>query len=436
MTEPFDPGKAPLLADPLPALSALRASDPIHWSPRYRAWLVTSYDDVRAGLNDARLSTGRAMPEPGNFPEHFRAVFADYRRYMDPWMVLRDPPDHTRLRGLVNKGLTPGAIEALRPRVEALVGELLAVMPRTGEFDLIPSLAYPLPAAVIAELIGVPGSVVNDLKRWSDGVASSTATGTDIYSAAAAAVSEMGAYLAGFVAERRGRPGNSVIDALIAAHDGEARLSSDELVGNLILLLFAGHETTTNLLANGLRTLLLNPDQLADLKAHLDDVELVRNTVEEILRYDGALFLSFRVAKERFDWRGRTIRPGDRVFLYHLAANHDPAAFAAPERFDIRREDARRHVAFGYGIHFCLGAPLARLEMEVALPALLRRYPELSLQEDTVCWKDNFALRGPKTLMLGVGAKRGSGGEAKSSDWLGDVDSNHDKQSQSLLSYR
>ena len=313
---------------------------------------------------------------------------------------MRDPPDHTRLRGLVNKGLTPGAIEALRPRIEALVAELLAAMPDSGEFDLIPSLAYPLPAAVIAELIGVPQSVVDDLKRWSDGVASSTATGSDIYSAAAEAVSEMGAYLEGIVAERRRRPQGSVIDALIAAHDGKARLSSDELVGNLILLLFAGHETTTNLLANGLRTLLLNPDQLADLRANLDDLELVRNTVEEILRFDGALFLSFRVAREAFAWHGRSIRPGDRVFLYHLAANHDEAAFASPERFDIRRDDARRHIAFGYGIHFCLGAPLARLEMEIALPALLRRYPELSLRDDTVRWKDNFVLRGPKTLRL------------------------------------
>jgi cytochrome P450 len=149
---------------------------------------------------------------------------------------------------------------------------------------------------------------------------------------------------------------------------------------------------------------LLNPDQLADLRGNLDDVDLVRNAVEEILRFDGTLFLSFRVAKEEFDWHGRAVRPGDRVFLYHLAANHDPRAFAAPERFDIRRSDSRRHIAFGYGIHFCLGAPLARLEMEIALPALLRRYPDLTLCDETVVWKDNLALRGPKSLRLKAGS--------------------------------
>ena len=400
MPDGFDPGMTPRLADPLPDLRALQARDPIHWAERYRAWLVTRWEDVRAGLNDPRLSTMRAMPEPEAFPEDFRAVFADYRRYLDPWMVMRDPPDHTRLRGLVNKGLTPSAIEGLRARIAALVDGLLAEMPGTGEFDLIPSFAYPLPAAVIAELIGVPERVVDDLKRWSDGLATSTSTGKDIYAEAAAAVSEMGAYLAGFVAERRRRPGNSVVDALIAAHDGQSRLDADELIGNLILLLFAGHETTTNLLANGLRTLLLNPAQMAALRANLDDADLVRNAIEEILRYDGALFLSLRVARTGFDWDGRSIRPGDRVFLYHLAANHDPAVFDRPERFDIRRPDAGKHIAFGYGIHFCLGAPLARLEMEIALPALLRRYPNLRLADPAIAWKDNFTLRGPKSLLL------------------------------------
>jgi len=343
------------------------------------------------------------MPEPEIFAEGFREIFADYRRWLDPWMVLQDPPDHTRLRGLVNKGLTPGAIEGLRPRIEELVADLIAAMPYTGGFDLIPTLAYPLPAAVIAELIGVPHSLLDDMKRWSDGVASSTATGADLYTAAAQAVSEMGTYLTGFIADRRRHPGNSVIDALIAAHDGPDKLGTDELIGNLVLFLFAGHETTTNLLANGLRRLLINPDQLADLLAHLDDIDLVRNAVDEILRYDGALFLSLRVAKEGFDWHGRRIAPGDRVFLYHLSANHDPDAFDAPERFDIRRADAKRHIAFGYGIHFCLGAPLARLEMEIALPALLRRYPVLRLLDDEVTWKDNFVLRGPKALRLAIG---------------------------------
>ena len=406
MNQRFDPERVFQFVDPLPALRALQETAPVHWAERYRAWLVTRYDDVRAGLADPRLSTLRLMPEAAAFEPAFRTLFADYRRYLDPWMVFRDPPDHTRLRGLVNKALTPSAIQGLRPRIEALVADLLAAMPDAGECDLVPALAYPLPAAVIAELIGVPASLLDDLKRWSDGLASSTASGGDLYSRAAAAVSEMGAYLAGFIAERRRKPGTSIIDALIAAHDGRDRLSADELVSNLILFLFAGHETTTNLLSNGLRTLLLHPAELADLRRHLDDLDLVQNTVEEILRHDGALFLSMRVAREGFDWHGRAIKPGDRVFLYHLAANHDPRSFAAPERFDIRRPDARKHIAFGYGIHFCLGAPLARLEMEVALPALLRRYPTIRLREDTALWKDNLVLRGPRSLRLDVDSAR------------------------------
>jgi cytochrome P450 len=189
------------------------------------------------------------------------------------------------------------------------------------------------------------------------------------------------------LAKRRENPGNAIIDALLDARDDQDRLSTDELVANLILFLVAGHETTTNLLSNGLRSLLRNPDVLEDLRANLDDPALVRNTVEEMLRHDGALFMSMRVALRSFEWHGRSIEKGQRVFLYHLSANRDPRVF-------------EEHVAFGYGIHFCLGAPLARLEVEVALPALLRRYPDLALIDETVAWKTNFVLRGPTSLML------------------------------------
>jgi cytochrome P450 len=400
----FDPSRLCGLEDPVPALRQLQEKDPVHWSPRYGAWLVTRYDDVRAGLADPRLSTRRLFPDPKAMDAEFARIYADYRRYFDLWLVVRDPPDHTRLRGLTNKALTPTAIAALQPGIAAIVDTLLRAMPASGEVDLVPHFAYPLPAEVIAELIGVPRSTMDDLKRWSDGIAStSAATGEDMIRRAAADTVEMAAYLTDVVAQRRRNPGTSIIDRLIAAHDGEDRLSHDELVGNLILFLFAGHETTTNLLSNGLRTLLRNPEQLADLRANLGDLALVRNTVDEILRYDGALFISLRVAVQDFDWHGRSVRAGDRIFLYHLAANRDPRAFPEPDRFDIRRADAGRHIAFGYGIHFCLGAPLARLEMEIALPALLARYPRMALAEESVTWKDNLVLRGPRTLRLTLG---------------------------------
>ena len=400
----FDPSRICGMEDPVPALQQLQEDDPIHWSPRYGAWLITRYDDVRAGLGDPRLSPRRVLPEPKNIDAAFGRIFADYRKYLDLWVVVRDPPDHTRLRGLTNKAWTPTAIEALRPNVTAIVANLLHAMPSSGVVDLVPSFAYPLPAEVIAELIGVPHSTLNDLKRWSDDLASSTATGgEDLFRRAATATAEMSAYLTDVVARRRENPGSAIIDRLIAAHEGQDRLSHDELVSNLILFLFAGHETTTNLLANGLRTLLRNPDQLADLRANLGDRDLVRNTIDEILRYDGALYISLRVAIQDFEWQGRHIKTGDRIFLYHLAANRDRRVFTDPDRFDIRRADASHHIAFGYGIHFCLGAPLARLEMEIALPALLAKYPNMTLADTTVEWKDNLVLRGLRSLRLNLG---------------------------------
>lgn len=400
----FDPSRICGMEDPVPALQQLQEDDPIHWSPRYGAWLITRYDDVRAGLGDPRLSPRRVLPEPKNIDAAFGRIFADYRKYLDLWVVVRDPPDHTRLRGLTNKAWTPTAIEALRPNVTAIVANLLHAMPSSGVVDLVPSFAYPLPAEVIAELIGVPHSTLNDLKRWSDDLASSTATGgEDLFRRAATATAEMSAYLTDIVARRRENPGTAIIDRLISAHEGQDRLSHDELVSNLILFLFAGHETTTNLLANGLRTLLRNPDQLADLRANLGDRDLVRNTIDEILRYDGALYISLRVAIQDFEWQGRHIKTGDRIFLYHLAANRDRRVFTDPDRFDIRRADASHHIAFGYGIHFCLGAPLARLEMEIALPALLAKYPRMTLADTMVEWKDNLVLRGLRSLRLNLG---------------------------------
>jgi cytochrome P450 len=401
----FDPSRICDLEDPVPALQELQETSPVHWSPRYGAWLITRYDDVRAGLNDARLSPRRVFPNPKNVDAEFGRIYADYRKFMDLWVLVRDPPDHTRLRGLVNKALTPTAIEALRPDIQRIVDGLVATLPASGVFDLVPSFAYPLPAEVIAALIGVPHSTIADLKRWSDGIASSTATGAgeELYRRAAYDVVEMATYLAGVIAARRANPGSAIIDRMIAAHEGADRLSQDELISNLILFLFAGHETTTNLLSNGLRTLLRHPEQLADLRANLDDRDLVRNTIEEILRYDGAVFVSLRMAVQDFEWQGQQIKTGHRVFLYHIAANRDPRAFKDPNRFDIRRADVSRHIAFGYGIHFCLGAPLARLEMEVALPALLRRYPNMELADPGVAWKDNLILRGMEALKLKVG---------------------------------
>jgi cytochrome P450 len=245
--------------------------------------------------------------------------------------------------------------------------------------------------------------MLDELKRWSEALASSTSmVSGDHLTPAAEAAGEMFRYLQEVVADRRQNPGSAIIDRLIAAGDKEDRVSHDELVSNLILFLFAGHETTTSLLANGMLRLLYYPSQLADLRTNLSDADLVRNAVQEMLRFDGALYISMRVALEDFTWRGKSIKIGDRVFLYQMSADRDPDVFVRADEFDIRRADAHKHVAFGYGIHFCLGAPLARLEAEIAFPAFLRRYQNVRLADHSIPWKNNLVLRGPTSLRLEI----------------------------------
>jgi hypothetical protein len=377
------------MADAVPLLQRLQDEDPVHWSPTGGAWMVTRFDDVKLGFHDRRLAVSRPMPPAERFEVEFRDTYRAYASSLKTWMVITDPSDHARLR---------------KPQIAGLVDELLAAMPDTGEIDFVKSFAYPLPAAVIALLIGVPKSVLKDLHRWSDAIAKGLgAPGEDTIRPPAYAAAEMTAYLTAFIAARRAHPGTAIIDKLIAARDGDDRMSTEELIGNLILFLFAGHETTMNLLSNGLRTLIRHPEQLADLRANLDDAAVVDGAVEEILRYDGALFMLTRFAALDFEWHGQKIAKGDKVYLYCLAANHDRRKFPDPDRFDIRRSDSKQHVAFGYGMHFCLGGPLARLEMAVALPALLRRYSELNLAGDEGAWRNNMSLRGKPAMALRLG---------------------------------
>ncbi len=399
-----DPNRIPQMADPLPLLLRLQEENPVHWSPEGEAWMITRYDDVKAGFHDRRLAVSRPMPPAELFEEEFRDTYRAYAASLKTWMVITEPPDHTRLRKLANRGLTPTAIAGLRPQIAEIVDELLAAMPQEGDVEFIKAFAYPLPAAVIALLIGVPKTVLKDLHRWSDDIAKGLgAPGEDIIRPPARAAEEMTAYLTEFIAERRANPQDAIIDKLIAARDGDDKMSTEELIGNLILFLFAGHETTMNLLSNGLRTLIRHPDQMADLRENLDDPEVVAGAVEEILRYDGALFMLTRFVAQDFQWRGQTLRKGQKVYLYCLAGNHDHRKFTEPGRFDIRRADAKQHLGFGYGPHFCLGGPLARLEMEVALPALLQRYPALSLPGEDVPWRNNMSLRGQPTMRLHLG---------------------------------
>ncbi len=389
------------IADPFPVLAELRARDPVHWNDSLGGWVLTRYDDVREGLRDKRLSADRIRPFLDHLDAADRARIAELGDTLAMWAVFTDPPVHTRLRGLMNKAFTSRAIEGLAPNIQAIVDDLLDAVASEGRMDAIRDFAYPLQATVFAYMLGVPGLDVDSLKKWSDDLAAFVLTSRvnpDRYRVAAESIREMVAYFEELVAVRRRDPGDDVTSGLIAAHDADDRLSVAELVANTILMLFAGHETTTQLIGNGLLALLRHPVQLARLKARRHDRAAVRNAVEEILRFDGPTLASVRVVARRFEIDGKRLAPGERVFLFNAAANRDPAVFPEPDRFAIDRPEAGRNVAFGYGLHFCIGAPLARLEGEIAFATLLDRLDDLALMQSTPDWSDSLNVRGVHAL--------------------------------------
>ncbi|MBI3709497.1 MAG: cytochrome P450 [Proteobacteria bacterium] len=396
----YDPRRPATMADPFPAFRRLRQEEPVHWSPVLRGWVLTRYRDVRGALFDPQLSADRITPFMASVSNERRAALRGIERLLTRWAVFVDPPDHTRLRGLMNKAFTPRAVEALAGYVADVVERLIDAVARRGEMDLIADFAYPLPATVIAAMLGAPEPDISRFKDWSDDLAAfvgSAQATVDKYERAARGMAEMDRYFRAIVAARRGEaPRDDVLGGLIAASDERGALSEDELVATAILLLFAGHETTTNLIANGMLALLRHPDQLALLRAR---PELAESAVEEFLRYDGPAASVTRVARADFNIDDCTITRGDRLFLMLNAANRDPEQFADPERLDIARE-SNRHIAFGYGPHYCIGAPLARLEARIAFQRLLARLDDIALAEPAPEWSDNLVLRGVKRLRL------------------------------------
>ena len=407
----FDPLSAEAIRDPYTAMAPLQDAAPVYRSDILGAWVVTRYGDIRAAFRDPRLSSDRIRPFIESAPDALQETLKPLGDHLNLWAVFTDPPDHTRLRGLMNRAFTTRAVEALRPDITNIVNGLLddidARIERTGErrFDLIREFAYPLPAMVIARMLGVPQRDVDLLKRWSDLLAKFVLTSRSDpqkYRMASDGIVEMEAYFRRFLDGHRAADGGDVTAGLLDARDRGDRLTTDELVACCVLLLFAGHETTTQLLANGVRALLEHPAQMQDLRGHLDDIDLVRNAVEEMLRYDGPSISMVRVAQEDFEWHGQRIERGDRLFLMMCVGNRDPREFADPQRFDIRRADAKKNFTFGYGIHFCIGAPLARLEAEIAFPLLLRRWPDLAMAEDDPPWSDSILTRGMLHMMVTV----------------------------------
>ena len=385
----FDPRSPAFRADPYPYYDMLRAAAPLFYWDAWDVWFFSRYDDCNALLRDARFGRGDAGYE---VPAEQRALVDMQER----WMLLKNPPDHTRLRGLVHKAFTPRIVEQMRSRIQAITDDLLDRAAGSGRADLIAALAYPLPVTVIAELLGIPAGDHDQFHAWSDDLARSLDLTEDpeVYNRASRSAETLTAYLREIIARRRRQPQDDLLSALIAAEEGGGHLTEDELFATCALLLVAGHETTVNLIGNGLLALLRHPDQLKRLRA---EPTLIRPAIEELLRNDSPVQLTGRMALTDVELRGQKIRAGQQVVFLLGAANHDPARFADPHALDIAREP-NPHLAFGSGIHYCLGAPLARLEGQIAIGTALRRFPNLALAGDAPAYRDNLTLRGLRSL--------------------------------------
>jgi len=388
-----------ILPDPYPFYRRLREAAPVYWDAARETWVLTRYADVVAVLRDPRLSAERILP--GGAPGQDAASTTPIARAMAKQMLFQDPPDHTRLRGLVSKAFTPRVVEGMRPHIQALVDELLDAAEAKGRMDLIADFSFPLPAIVIAGLLGVPPEDRDLFKAWSEcfgALLDGAARSPEEVEAAQTGVFALVAYLLEIVEARRAAPRDDLISRLIAAEEESDRLDTEELLLNCVLLLAAGHATTTHMIGNGVLALLRHPDQTRRLQA---EPGLIKSAVDEMLRYDGPVQVTGRRANADMEIAGARIARDQHVTTVLGAANHDPARFPHPDRFDIARGD-NKHVAFAHGIHFCLGAALARLEGEVAIGTLPRRFPALRLEGDEPRWLPSIVFRGVSALPVAL----------------------------------
>jgi cytochrome P450 len=388
----FNPLLPEFHANPYPFYRALREEDPVHESP-LGFWVCTRYDDAVMILRDPRFGReGMA-----DLLESRLGIAQDRSHTRD--MLFRDPPDHTRLRGLVSRAFTPRVVEVMRPHIQEIVDGLLDRVEGADSMDVIEDLAYPLPVTVICEMLGVPIADQDVFKGWSNDIARSLdaailPAGSDVLPRGREARLAIADYFRSLIATRRKDPKPDLLSALIAVEEEGKKLSEEELVSTCILLLVAGHETTVNLIGNGLLALLQHPEQLHALR---DDPALIQTGVEELLRFDGPVQRTGRMTTADVEIGGKHIPKGSVVVSVIGAANRDPAHFPDPDRLDVTRRE-NRHIAFGFGIHFCLGAPLARIEGQVTIGTLLRRMPAVKLVSDTPEWRESSVLRGLKTL--------------------------------------
>lgn len=403
---PIDLLTADAVADPHATFAALRDRGPVVWSDTHRAWIITGYDGVaEAFLDSERLSSDRLTPYWARLSPDRAALLGTTFDVLRGWMVFHDPPRHALLRNPVRRAFTPRQVQRLAPGIERIAAELLDGIAERGECDLKAEFAFPLPALVIADLMGVEGAERHRFKDWSAKLAAIVFGESDNPrrdARAAEGSAEFVDYFSWLVRHRREHPGEDLVSALLAAQaeEGAGELSELELVGACTLLLFAGHETTTNLLANSALALLGRPDQAALLRSRPETVD---TAVEELIRFDGPVKTMVRVAARTHERGGVTLERGQTVYLSVAGANRDPAVYDRADDLRLDRVPGRPGISFGQGLHFCLGAALARLETRIAVPALLARFPDLALTGDDLSWEPQILTRAVRELPVSVG---------------------------------
>jgi cytochrome P450 len=385
-----------VLANPYPLYHRLQTEDPVHWDPYLHVWVVTRYADV---INVFQRFSAQRTPTAEQLTALGLEALTPLAKVMVLQMLFLDAPAHSRVRGLAAHSFTPRRVEALRDHIQDITNSLLDAVQAKGSMDVIADLAYPLPAIVTAELLGVPTSDWQQLTKWSTDFAQVLGNfqhNPDNAPQVIRSLDEMSAYFRAAIREQRVTQRDGLIRALMMAEIDGDRLSEDEVVANTIVTMVGGQETTTNLIGNGILTLLRHPEELAKLKANLD---LMPSAVEELLRYESPSQHTARLAPEDTELGGKLIHKRQAAIAVMGAANRDPQRFPDPDRLDLSRQD-NRHVAFAWASHFCFGAPLARLEGQIVLKTVLSRFPDLSLTPGPIEWRENLGLRGLKALPL------------------------------------
>jgi cytochrome P450 len=394
--------RADILQDPYPSYARLHEEGPVHYidvDGKWAVWAIFSHAECSAIAKDPRLSAKRAKQMLLSLPLSRQSEFGELARMLSLWLIFMDPPEHTRLRKLLNKGFSAAAVETLRPQAEAIVDSLLKPLQHGAEVDLMSEFANPMPVRIISELLGVPQALHGTFVEASRAIAvfrGNPNRTVDEARAAQDALIELTDFFRKTVAERRRNKGNDLISLLIDIEEEGEVLTEEELYAQCIALLFAGHETTRNLIGNGVYTLLRNPEQMQALR---EAPEMIRSAVEELLRYESPVQFTARVLKEDIEVCGQSIRKGWTIFCMLGAANRDPKQFKEPDKLDLKCLN-NQHLAFSAGLDFCIGAQLARLEGQVAILNLVQRFPQMKLSGPPPEWAATFGFRGLKSLRV------------------------------------